>query len=127
MQTQETIYLPDLGECKQGPNPDSLPRCIQNQKQRAKIRTMAQEHGQCWLVQVNGYNNNGFSPLTLYRFGLPCNFAACAIVPTYDAELVRMIAERATAPYIGTADDGKRIDAIFDRIEAIGGTVLLWR
>lgn len=128
MNKTETIYLPDLGECKQGPNPKSSPRCVQNQRQRAKIRRMKREDGACFIVDVNGFRDKpDWKPLAQYRFGLPYNFTGCAIVPKYDERLAFLIRDRAASPYTGTADDGRRIDSIFNRIEEIGGDTLSWR
>jgi len=52
------------------------------------------------------------------------NFCACAIIPKYDQELYNMIKDRINTPYTGTAADYPLVNAIFDRIEELGGTTL---
>ena len=41
-------------------------------------------------------------------------------------KLIKMIIDRKNAPYTGTSDDFKRVDAIFNRIEALNGINLSW-
>ena len=122
----QTIYEPDLGECKQGQNPDAAPRCIQNQRQRAKIRNMAQR-GECWLIRVNGYNMENWQPAEQYKRGLVYNFGAEAIAPRHDKALCDLIQARADAEYTGTRADYARIQAIEARLYEIGGEWLSWR
>lgn len=48
------------------------------------------------------------------------------VVPCFDSVLMDMVEERIEAPYKGTVADGVRLDAIFARIEELGGKVLVW-
>jgi hypothetical protein len=43
------------------------------------------------------------------------------ITPEYDAELHSRLRDRKEAPYTGTKEDTARVNAIFNRLEVIGG------
>jgi len=88
---------------------------------------MRKEEGEAWLVEINGYQREGWEPLREYRFGLAYNYGASAVIPQYDAELERLIRERAAAEYTGTVEDNDRITTIFDRVDELGGKALIWR
>lgn len=123
----ETVFLPDLGECKQGPNPDSLPRCIANQRARFEIRKMAQAHGgRCFLVTVNHYPPHDPAGLREYRSGKVFNFSGAAVAPTEDAELAGLIQDYNSTPF-SLQKASARFASIAARLEAIGGKWLAWR
>ena|GEM_PF-6308395 len=44
----------------------------------------------------------------------------------WTAEQIEVHDERDEAPYTGTRDDGKRVDAIVQRISSLGGVHLVW-
>ena len=54
------------------------------------------------------------------------NFAASFALPVNDPELLALLKERASAEYTGTSDDAKRIDAIYKRMDELGGQILSW-
>ena len=54
------------------------------------------------------------------------NFGASFVMPMPDAELERLILERLGAPYTGTREDSKRVEAILARLEEVGGIHLTW-
>jgi hypothetical protein len=54
------------------------------------------------------------------------NAQASAVLPCYDKTLDALIKERIKAPYTGTADDAKRVDAIFARVDVVRGSHLHW-
>ena len=85
----------------------------------------AAEHGEAWLGRVNLYGDDS-GELHKWEGGEVYNFGADFVLPCYDAEVERLVRERAEAPYTGTADDGKRVDAIFARIGEVGGSHLFW-
>lgn len=101
-----------------------------NDAHRALVDAMAKAHGgECWLGRINlyGAERHGASPyLWKWDGTLVRNFSCAFAVPRHDAELERLIRERDDAPYITTAADAVRVDAIFDRITALGGHHLFW-
>lgn len=105
-----------------------------NDASRAVVEAMRAEHGQAWLGKINLYdadrvkNGGGRPEQVLWKWdgSLVHNFEACFVAPCFDAELVRLIVERDAAPYTGTREDCARIEAITDRINAIGGVNLFW-
>ena len=54
------------------------------------------------------------------------NFSCAFVAPRHDEELERLIRERDDAPYTTTADDAVRVEAIMDRLYAVGGIYLRW-
>jgi len=111
-----------------------------NDASRAVVVAMHTEHGSAWLGKINLYDkerHGGHPIMWLYGGDHYCascssdgwlvyNFGASFVAPAYDAELVRLIAERDDAKYTGTRDDAERVKVIFERLEAIGGTHLTW-
>jgi hypothetical protein len=101
-----------------------------NDASRRLVAAMRETHGSCWLGIINRYSHHGDTERTpwiwewdsslLYNFG--CSF----VIPKPDGELVRLLRERYDAEYTGTAADSVRMDAIFDRIYALGGCYLTW-
>ena|GEM_PF-3402943 len=107
-----------------------LPECYTpvNDASRAVVRAMLQDHGQAWLGKINLYSDDDRQHiLWQYEPGEAVyNFGAAFVLPCCDAELERLIRERDAASYTGTRDDGKRVDAIVQRIGALGGVHLVW-
>lgn len=90
------------------------------------IKAMAaQIGGDPWLGIVN-LGDNIHRGEVMWQAASCCAFEASFVAPRYDEELVRLIRERDEAPYEGTAKDGERVDAIFERLKVIGGTHLFW-
>ena len=89
---------------------------------------MQQDHGQAWLGKINLYSDDDRQRiLWQYELGETVyNFGAAFVLPYYDAELERLIRERDQAPYTGARDDRVRVDAIMERIYAVGGVHLFW-
>jgi hypothetical protein len=54
------------------------------------------------------------------------NFGADAVLPAYDAKLLELIETRNRTIYTNVRADKVHVDAIFDRIEAVGGKPLVW-
>ena len=48
------------------------------------------------------------------------------LIPTRDAEVEILLVERESAPYVSTAVDRVRVDAILARVRALGGALLVW-
>lgn len=48
------------------------------------------------------------------------------VLPDWDRELLKLISDRVQAPYTGTREDSKRVQAIMARVEAVGGVHLVW-
>lgn len=97
-----------------------------NATQREHLAAYLAEHGRAWIGRVNIYPP-AVAELVPYTGQLVRNFEADFALPSPDPTLLRLISERAAAPYTGTADDAQRIAAIFERIAALGGLVLTWR
>ncbi len=53
-------------------------------------------------------------------------FCAAFVIPAFDQELHDMIKARHEAEYTGTKADYARVNAITERVAAIGGYMLLW-
>lgn len=98
-----------------------------NDHQRDLIAACALEWGEAWLGRINLYADTRQLPI-LWKWdgGLVYNFGASFVIPRHDAELERLIRERDEADYTGTAGDMPRIEAIFERINALGGHTLIW-
>ena len=98
-----------------------------NDYQRDLIAAFAAKHGQSWLGRVNIYDNDKHLPIIWqWDGGLVYNFGASFIIPKFDDELYALILARHYAPYTGTREDYKRINAIYARLEALGGESLIW-
>ena len=107
-----------------------LPECYTpvNDASRAMVCAVHEDHGQTWLGKINLHSDDDRRRImwrhepdeTIFTFG------AAFVVPCYDAELERLIRERDQAPYTGTRDDRVRVDAIMERIDAVGGVHLFW-
>lgn len=99
-----------------------------NDASRAVVGAMRKTHGQAWLGIVNRYRDDGDKPW-IWQYdpaeGL-YNFGASFVLPAYDAELERLLRERHEAEYTDVGADGRRIQAIHLRIEAVGGVSLCW-
>ncbi len=96
-----------------------------NKFSRAKVRAFRREHGQAWLGNVNLYDHTPPN-FTQYESGMVRNFSFHFAIPAPDDKLKALILERDAAPYTGTRADAPMVDAIFNRIEALGGIVLNW-
>jgi len=98
-----------------------------NDLQRELIETYAEEHGEAWLGRINLYRTDPEGPIIWKWNGeLVLNFGARFVIPSFDEELERMILERSKAEYTGTKADYARISPIFQRIEDLGGKLLVW-
>lgn len=97
-----------------------------NERQRAKLAAFLAEHSRAWIGKINIYPP-AEAELVEYTGQLVYNYGADFVVPCPDPTLLQLIIDRDEAPYTGTADDGPRVDAILDRIAAVGGRLLTWR
>lgn len=97
-----------------------------NDLQRTRLAAYRAEHGAAWIGKINIYPP-ARAELVEFTGQLVRNFEADFAVPKPDPTLLRLIIERAESPYTGTAEDGRRIDAIFARIDELGGRLLTWR
>lgn len=98
-----------------------------NDASRDVVTAMRDKHGQAWLGRINIYEQDRGKPVMWEWDGeLVRNFAASFVTPRYDADLVQEILDRHNAEYTGTKDDLRRITAIYNHVEAIGGASLLW-
>jgi hypothetical protein len=99
-----------------------------NDVSRETIKAMKRECGTCYLGKINLYDNDRKKPYKLVKYtGQKIyNFEYCFCLPCYDEEVERMIEERDKAPYTGTAEDSRRVEAITERVQQIGGKHLFW-
>lgn len=98
-----------------------------NDSMRELVRAFETGYGGCILGKINAYNDEErATPMWAWDGGLVCNFGADFVVPRMDRRLLRLIRDRQEATYTGTVDDKVRVDAIFARLEEIGGTNLTW-
>jgi hypothetical protein len=101
---------------------------LHNDEQREKIQRMFDQRGGCWLGIVNKYKAD--PPRSWLEQWQPdrlvYNFEFCFAVPRFDQQLVELLQRRYDAPYTGTKQDAVFIDAIFARIEELGGVHLVW-
>ena len=99
-----------------------------NQASIGLVRQYHVHYGQAWLGLVN-FQDSEHRDQPLWQWdpatGL-CNFEASFVVPVFDEELLRLIRDRAAAPYTGTKDDSVRVEAIHQRIKELGGHHLFW-
>ena len=96
-----------------------------NKFSRAKVRAFRRGHGEAWLGNVNFYPETPPN-YTKYTNGIVRNFEYRFIISQPDAELQNLITQRNEADYTGTKADFSRVDAIFNKIEELGGIVLNW-
>ena len=96
-----------------------------NDSNRALIAAYHGEHGQAWLGRVNRCGNETEDP-PLYSWdgGAVCPFGASFVLPRFDAVLVRLLREWELSQYAGA--HAHHLDAIMDRIDAVGGSQLTW-
>jgi hypothetical protein len=100
-----------------------------NDISRAKIAACAEIWPEVWLGHVNLYGDDrhgGKAIMQKWEGELVYNFEYAFAIPGHDAELEKLIRDRDDAEYTGTTDDYKRVDAIFARIETLGGETLSW-
>lgn len=94
-----------------------------NDASRTVIAEVRAEHGVAWLGDVN--QRDHALPIWLWDGAPVCNFGADFVLPRHDAELERMIVEHRTASW-NARHAAARINVIFERVKALGGTVLVW-
>lgn len=117
-----------LGEedAKRGDNDGLLRECDtdHNDLSRELIAEYRLAHGRAFLVMVNrhGEKEKAGSPVWEWDGGLVYNFGADAVLPAFDAELERLLLENERAATLAGALP--RIEAIYARIEAVGGCPL---
>ena len=100
-----------------------------NDRMRMDIERMHDTHGAAWLVRLNGTGNLGSATepiLWKWDGTLVYNFGADAVLPAYDAKLLELIETRNRTEYTNVRADKVHVDAIFARIEAVGGKPLVW-
>lgn len=97
-----------------------------NRASRSVVVAMHEEKGGAWLGKIN-LDKEITEPIhkwdgveTIYNFG------SDFVLPAYDETLDRLIRERDESPYLGGKDDFAKVDAIINRVRAIGGIVLVW-
>ena len=99
-----------------------------NDRSRLLVQAYKNEHGSAWLGRINLYREQEGRPI-IWDCADPTGvhvYGASFVLPAYDAELERMIVERDLTPYTGTGADSKLVGVIFERIEQLGGHLLLW-
>jgi hypothetical protein len=97
-----------------------------NDLNRTYLTALHNEGKECWLGSMDTKKGQ---PIELTKWdgtSLVRNFACDFVVPTNDAELVRLIEQRRDAEYTGCAADSKHINAIMNRVQALGGYHFLW-
>lgn len=99
-----------------------------NDRSRLLIQSYRNEHGAAWLGRVNLCPELKDRPVIweCAASEVAEAYGASFVLPAHDAELERMIVERDRTPYTGTAADSLLVDAIFARIEQLGGHGLFW-
>lgn len=107
-----------------------------NDASRLVIREMQAQYGAAWLGLVNRYWPEDKAQPYLWQWdgGTVYNFGASFVLPCYDAELAGLLEShdnaaldtRQTEPYDSTRPVLERIQAIYRRVEEIGGAVLVW-
>lgn len=81
----------------------------------------------CWLGVINCYTDKQKeNPIWQWDGEMVYNFGASFVIPEFDQTLLDLIFQRNNAPFTNCSDDSVMVDAIFDRIEAIGGKLLHW-
>lgn len=100
-----------------------------NNASRSVITAMVEDHGEAWLGKINlhGDERHGAVPVLWKWDDEPvCNFGCAFVTPRHDADLERLIRERDDATYTTTAADAVLVEAIINRVYAIGGIYLSW-
>jgi hypothetical protein len=96
---------------------------------RRLVQAIADDNGEAWLGRINLYGSerHGASPyMWKWDGSLVRNFSCAFVLPAFDAELERLIKERDDAPYTTTAADAVLVEAIIERVTAVGGHHLFW-
>ncbi|MFL6284500.1 MAG: hypothetical protein ACJ74Q_15250 [Pyrinomonadaceae bacterium] len=99
-----------------------------NDRSRLLIQSYINEHGAAWLGRVNIYREVEGRPV-IWQCADATSvqvYGAAFVLPAFDDELRHMIVTRHITPYTGTAQDSQLVEAIFDRIEGLGGSGLFW-
>jgi hypothetical protein len=100
-----------------------------NAGSRRKIANLARKCGEVWLGKIN-VSSHELEKKFLWKWdgGLVRNFEACLVVPTYDDILERMIIERnmPDGREYSPELNGRQVDAIVQRVEELGGILLVW-
>jgi hypothetical protein len=94
-----------------------------NEASRSLVVAVHESHGAAYLWRLNPV---GETAVRLWTGEIVCNFDADAVTPTLDRDLLRLIVARVDAPYTGTHEDARRLDLILDKLEEVGGMVLVW-
>lgn len=98
-----------------------------NDASRALVQAMHEAHGEAWLGKINLYHGDEGKPCVWKWDGrIVHTFSAAFVLPARDEEVERLIIERATSRYCGTAADADAVHAIIERVEAAGGKLLFW-
>jgi hypothetical protein len=94
-----------------------------NEASRSLIAAVRESHGAAYLWR---FNPVGEVICRKWNGEIVYNFDADAVTPIDDRELLKLIGDRITAPYTGTHEDARRLDLILDKLEEVGGMVLVW-
>ena len=99
-----------------------------NDISRSKVESALAEWGEVWLGNVNLYDEARKHPFQLVKYcgETVYTFSYHFILPVNDPVLTELIDKRDKSEYTGTSADMKMINAIFARIEELGGVSLLW-
>lgn len=101
-----------------------------NDISRAMVHQFRKKHGQCFLGKINLYDQERKNPdvkLVPYDGQLIYNFEYGFVLPCHDEELIAMIKEHNTEKEVPDPSAiMDRINKIFERIYALGGTALSW-
>ena len=99
-----------------------------NDISRETIKAMKRETGTCYLGKINLFGDERKTPYKLVNYTRQkiYNFEYCFCLPCYDKQIEQMIDERDKAPYTGTADDCKKVEAITNRVQQLNGKHLFW-
>lgn len=89
-----------------------------NGASRSIVAAMAEEHGEAWLALVNPRGKE----TSVWRWdgGMVYNFGADMVFPKDDEELRSLLTSFQESPSVAS------IAAIHNRLDAIGGKLLLW-
>jgi len=96
-----------------------------NNLSRSIIQTMAYVHKDVWLYTVNLYKDKQICEK--YVGQKITNFYCTAVVPVKDQELIDMIEKwNGRKPVSSSANRLDFVNSIFNKLEELGGQVLLW-